>query len=245
VSAQQRRATRFFWTVLLSATTVSIAGNAVHAVLNTTAVPTALAAAVATVPPLVLVGSTEGVALLVRARRGSSVAYWCALAMTALLAACAFVLSFDALQDLATRAGIDRQLAWLWPIAIDASIAQCTVALLSLSRGGHNRPAVAQGSSWYRGGIDDDGTQELVTATGADRHDDPAALPASALVPEASALVDEGVTKQSPEVVTEVLRRHRSGQRAGSIATEMKLHHSTVNRLLNASHRRGSEASIH
>lgn len=243
--AQQRRATRFFWTVLLSATTVSIAGNAVHAVLNTTAVPTVLAAAVATVPPLVLVGSTEGVATLVRARRGSSVAYWCALAMTALLAACAFVLSFDALQDLATRAGIDRQLAWLWPIAIDASIAQCTVALLSLSRGGHMQAAVAQqGSSWHPGGIDD-GTRELVTATEADRHDDPAGMPASVLAPEAAALVEEGVTKQSREVVSEVLRRHRAGQRVGSIATDMKLHHSTVNRLLNASHRRSSEASTY
>ncbi|MDT5369527.1 MAG: hypothetical protein QOC62_3958, partial [Mycobacterium sp.] len=40
-----RRAVRFFWTVLIMASAASIAGNAVHATLNATAVPPVVAAA--------------------------------------------------------------------------------------------------------------------------------------------------------------------------------------------------------
>ncbi|WP_136623313.1 DUF2637 domain-containing protein [Mycobacterium attenuatum] len=191
-------------------------------------------------------GSTEGVAMLVRARRGSSMAYWCALAMTALLAACAFVLSFDALQDLATRAGIDPRLAWLWPIAIDASIAQCTVALLSLTRDGHTAdPTPATPEILRRAGEIDGNTRELEARAAAGHRNGHGADSVSVPVPEAAALAEEGVTKQPPEVISEVLRRHRAGQRVGSIATDMKLHHSTVNRLLNASHRRSTENSTY
>lgn len=45
---------------------------------------------------------------------------------------CAFVLSFDALRDLAIRSGIRAELAWLWPLAVDVTIAQATIALLAL-----------------------------------------------------------------------------------------------------------------
>ncbi|ORW17166.1 hypothetical protein AWC17_13280 [Mycobacterium nebraskense] len=230
------RAKRFFWAVLLCATAVSIGGNAAHAMLKTMGVPSALGAAVATVPPLVLLASTEGVAMLVRARRGSSAAYWCALSMTGLLAVCAFVLSFNALQDLAARAGIDHRLAWLWPIAVDASIAQCTVALLSLSRQQSTAP-VSSATVAMRAAIAAEVAEESTSAAGAVESADPNGA-AVAAVPEAAALVEEGVTKQPPEVVAEVLARHRSGQKAGHIATQMNLHHSTVNRLLNASHKR-------
>ena len=41
--------------------------------------------------------SASGVALLVRTRTAGAT-YWCALAMTLLLAVCAFVLSFDAIR---------------------------------------------------------------------------------------------------------------------------------------------------
>lgn len=81
-----------------------------------------------------LLASTEGVSLLLRTRERGSAIHRCALAMTVLLAACAFVLAFDALRDLAIRSGIRAHLAWLWPIAVDVTIAHATVALLSLSR---------------------------------------------------------------------------------------------------------------
>lgn len=231
------RAKRFFWAVLLCATAVSIGGNAAHAMLKTMGVPSGLGAAVATVPPLVLLASTEGVAMLVRARRGSSAAYWCALSMTGLLAVCAFVLSFNALQDLAARAGIDHRLAWLWPIAVDASIAQCTVALLSLSRQQSTAP-VSSATVAMRAAIGSQVAEASTSAAGAVESADGGLERVPTAEPEAAALVEEGVTKQPPEVVAEVLARHRSGQKAGHIATQMNLHHSTVNRLLNASHKR-------
>lgn len=230
MAPQQRAATRFFWTVLFLATGVSIAGNAIHATLNTTSVPAALAAAVATVPPLVLLASTEGVSMLVRAHRSSSAAYWCALAMTALLALCAFVLSFDALQDLATRAGIRAELAWLWPIAVDASIAQCTVALLSLSR--DRAPgellSVSEDSLLYNEFHDNEDGLNLVAGV----------EPDDVLRRVAKEIIEDGSTKQSPEVIAEILQRSNSGQRPSQVAQGMKLHHSTVNRVLNEAHKR-------
>jgi ESX secretion system protein EccA len=78
------RAARFFWTVLIAATCASIAGNAVHATLHATTAPPAVAAVVATAPPLVLLASTEGVSLLLRTRDHRTATHRCALAMTIL-----------------------------------------------------------------------------------------------------------------------------------------------------------------
>ena len=63
--------------------------------------------------------------------------------MTVLPAVCAFVLPFDPLHDLAIRSGIRTQPAWLWFIAVDVTIAQSTVAGLSLSRATTTAPALA------------------------------------------------------------------------------------------------------
>jgi hypothetical protein len=125
-------ASRFFWLWLFTATSMSVAGNVTHAIINAPRGEVALAAAAAVVPPAVLLGSTHSVAVLVKTRRlGAS--YWCALLMTVALAGCAFVLSFDALRDLAVSLGFHPDTAWLWPVAIDVSIAQSTLALLTLS----------------------------------------------------------------------------------------------------------------
>jgi hypothetical protein len=125
-------ASRFFWLWLFTATSMSVAGNVTHAIINAPRGAVALAAAAAVVPPAVLLGSTHSVAVLVKTRRlGAS--YWCALLMTVALAGCAFVLSFDALRDLAVSLGFHPDTAWLWPVAIDVSIAQSTLALLTLS----------------------------------------------------------------------------------------------------------------
>jgi hypothetical protein len=130
--ASTRGATRFFWIWLTMATSVSVAGNVAHAVLTAPGGTVRLAAAAAVVPPAVLLGSTHSVALLVRARRVGFM-YWCALAMTIALAGCAFVLSFDALRDLVVALGMSPDRAWLWPVAIDVSIANSTLSLLSLA----------------------------------------------------------------------------------------------------------------
>src|ERR1700737_3848699 len=125
-------ASRFFWLWLFTATSMSVAGNVTHAIINAPSGAVALAAAAAVVPPAVLLGSTHSVAVLVKTRRLGA-RYWCALLMTVALAGCAFVLSFDALRDLAVSLGFHPDTAWLWPVAIDVSIAQSTLALLTLA----------------------------------------------------------------------------------------------------------------
>jgi hypothetical protein len=55
--------------------------------------------------------------------------------MTAALAGCAFVLSFDSLYALAADwAGYRRGVAWVRPLSIDLSIAVSTLALVALAR---------------------------------------------------------------------------------------------------------------
>jgi hypothetical protein len=113
---------------LIAASGASVVGNIAHAVL---AHPghAQIAALAAVVPPAVAVAATHGVALLVRART-TGATYWCALTMTVVLAAGAFVLNFDALRELAlTWAGFPPATAWLWPVVIDLGIAQSTLAL--------------------------------------------------------------------------------------------------------------------
>ena len=111
-AARQRRgAARFFWTWLIVATSMSVAGNVAHAVLHAATGTVALAAGAALVPPLVLLAATHSIAVLVRTRAGGLI-YWCALLMTLALASCAFVLSFDALRSLAVFLGLPEAIAW-------------------------------------------------------------------------------------------------------------------------------------
>lgn len=133
--ALRARVLRFFWTVLLVSAGLSIAGNAVHAVL-TSAPGLSLAiisAVVATVPPIVLLAATHGAALLAKVG-GTSTTQWIAFVMTVFLAALAFMLSFDKLEGLAALAGVRPGHAWMLPLMIDGSITQATVAVFALSR---------------------------------------------------------------------------------------------------------------
>jgi hypothetical protein len=112
-----------------------IAGNAAHSPVATDlAVPAPVAVGVAVAPTNHRDGLDRGLSLLVRSGRRSKVTSRLALMMTAFHAVVAFALSFEALQDLAVRSGIPKMLAWLWPLIIDVSIAQATLALLALWR---------------------------------------------------------------------------------------------------------------
>lgn len=131
-----KSAARFFWGVLAFATTMSISGNVAHALLHAqgdSQLMLGVAATVALIPPSVLLLATHSVSLLVRTRSSGAV-YWSAVAITVVLAAFAFRLSFDALKELAISTGVRDGIAWLWPLSVDLTIAQATVALLSLSR---------------------------------------------------------------------------------------------------------------
>lgn len=104
-SARSSRAHTFFWAVLITAAAVSVTGNATQAVLHDTQVP-AVAAVVAVIPPLALLAAVHGVSVLSRAHAHARGTYLLATAMTVLIAAGAFWLSFTALRSLAITAGI-------------------------------------------------------------------------------------------------------------------------------------------
>ena len=61
---------------------------------------------------------------------------WATAAGVVGLAAGGFTLSFAALRDLATRSGIDPQLAFLWPLIVDGFIVVATAAAFALKRRG-------------------------------------------------------------------------------------------------------------
>jgi Protein of unknown function (DUF2637) len=254
--APTRGAVRFFWVWLLVATGVSVAGNVAHAVLTAPMGTVRLAAAAAVVPPAVLLGSTHSVALLVRAHR-VGLHYWCALAMTFALAGCAFVLSFDALRDLAVALGMPADRAWLWPIAIDVSIANSTLALLSLAppraasqpadhraaatRGTQSKPAGRSAASNRAdasdaapapGGAAVTSARRALAAVpdGAVDSVDPAML--MAWQATAAELVRSGVTSKDPQVVAAVLAEHAAGTSRGTIGRRLAIHHQTVGRIL-------------
>jgi hypothetical protein len=135
----RRHALWFFWMWLLFATVVSIGGNVIHAWMTAPEAHLKLLAAVAAaVPPAVLLGSTHSVALLIRTRRRGyrrvdAFVLGGALLLTVGVAVCAFAMSFFSLRDLIIMLGMSRDIAWLWPIAVDLSLICSTLALLSLT----------------------------------------------------------------------------------------------------------------
>ncbi len=245
-------AARFFWTVLVVAAVASIGGNVTHAILKAGSGPMVMvAAAVAMVPPIVLLAATHSVGLLVRTRSSGPI-YWAALAMTVGLAGCAFALSFDSLWELAVNAGVGRGIAWLWPLSIDVSIAQATLALLSLTR----RRAAEQTPTKAAGEQSTSSPAALapISAPSAARHQEVATLnghprrtdtPIRAVRPlavstatdwsdVADTLVRDGVTTKSITEVVEALQLWELGTPPNTIARRLGLHRDTVTKITTA-----------
>ncbi|QXN73813.1 hypothetical protein SEA_SOSEPH_70 [Mycobacterium phage SoSeph] len=130
-------AVRYFRGWLAAAVATSILGNVAHALLSDAGSPT-IAAAIAFLLPLGLLGSTHGVHKLVAAGivgRAYTAALWISVATVV----AAFALSFVALAELAAQwAGIPVFIAWLVPVFVDLSITGCTVALFALSDAARN-----------------------------------------------------------------------------------------------------------
>ncbi|AON96724.1 DNA binding domain protein [Mycobacterium phage Gengar] len=125
-------AVRYFRGWLAAAVATSILGNVAHALLSDAGSPT-IAAAIAFLLPLGLLGSTHGVHKLVAAGIVGR-AYTSALWISVATVVAAFALSFVALAELAAQwAGIPVFIAWLVPVFVDLSITGCTVALFALS----------------------------------------------------------------------------------------------------------------
>ncbi len=140
-SGEDVRTTRahiFFWTELCAAAAVSVAGNATQAVLHTSS-PPVVAAVVAVIPPLALLAAVHGVALLARAHTVSPTAQRAATSLTVVIAGAAFWMSFTALRALAITAGVPAAEAWLWPLIVEGSMTQSTMALLTLAHAGPPR----------------------------------------------------------------------------------------------------------
>ncbi|MGW5111444.1 DUF2637 domain-containing protein [Nocardia sp. NPDC004123] len=127
------RAHAYFWWELATAAAISITGNATHAALHAQALPL-LAAAVAIVPPIALLAAVHAVTILLRAHAHTRLIHALAILMTVLIAAGAFSLSFTALRDLAGTTGVPATEAWLWPLIIEGSMTQASVAVLALAR---------------------------------------------------------------------------------------------------------------
>ncbi|WNM68372.1 membrane protein [Mycobacterium phage Tierra] len=126
-------ATRFFRGWLAAGTSASILGNVTHALLDSDAGSPVVAAALAAVAPLALLGATHGVHKLVQSRIIGG-AYVASLWITVAVASSAFALSFAALRELAVVwGGVAPAIAFLVPLVIDLSITGSTIALLALS----------------------------------------------------------------------------------------------------------------
>ena len=87
-----RRAVRFFWSLLIGATAVSLIGNIAHAVLSYVP-PIVVQIGAAAAPPIALLAAVHGIALAVRAGASGRVYCW-AISAVAAIGVGAFAVSF-------------------------------------------------------------------------------------------------------------------------------------------------------
>lgn len=248
-----RRARRYFWVWLLLATWVSLSGNVTHAVITAPLDTRWLAAGVAAVPPVALLMSVHGLAVLAKAKASGAVYRWSVTATSA-LALGAFLLSFVALRDLAVIAGIRPRLAPVLPLVIDLAIAVATLALVAIGdKPARRSPAAGRSvdatamprSSTKRasrgsvGGLGATDTRDEHTPL----QEDGAKVPKDRAHQEIAAeLVDAKLTRQPVDVVASILAAHEGGAPLNRIAKDLKVHHSAVSRVINASGQRSLEA---
>ena len=124
------RAVRFFWGLLIGATTVSLIGNVAHAVLPY--IPRIVVQiGAAAMPPIALLATVHGIALAVRAGASGRVYSW-AVSAVAAIGVGAFAVSFLALSDLMQAIGYSSATAWIFPAIIDTAVAVSTLMLVAL-----------------------------------------------------------------------------------------------------------------
>ncbi|MBY0290779.1 MAG: DUF2637 domain-containing protein [Mycobacteriaceae bacterium] len=140
-----RRAVRFFWCLLICATTVSLIGNIAHALLLYLP-PIVIQIGAAAVPPIALLAAVHGIGLAVRAGASGSV-YRSAVSAVAVIGVGAFAVSFLALRDLMQAIGYSSATAWVFPAIIDTAVAVSTVMLVALGDKPARRSSTARRSS--------------------------------------------------------------------------------------------------
>ncbi|WP_405132912.1 DUF2637 domain-containing protein [Nocardia sp. NBC_01388] len=219
---------------------VSIGGNAAHAVLHAQSLPV-VAAAVAIVPPFALLAAVHGVTVLLRAHARSRAIHLLATLMTALIAAGAFSLSFTALRDLAIVAGIPEPEAWIWPMIIEGSMTQATLALLALAHTPASRAhAVHSPHSAHGDSVKSDACDHLSSETAA-------SAPSDVRTPDepditgtdpwtrvaAKVCANDPAHRRDPVLVARILAAHHNdGRNPSQIAHELNRSRSSVSRIL-------------
>ncbi len=123
------------WVVLGVFSVLSIVGNALHAFESGAgSLDPRLSAAIATIAPITLLASTHS--LVLHRRDFTGWTRGAAMAITFLIASASFVLSFSALWELATMAGIPSDRSWLMAVIIDAMVIQSTMSLVLAAASG-------------------------------------------------------------------------------------------------------------
>lgn len=117
----------WFGSTLLASTVVSLAGNIGYTLIARPNAYTAVSIAVAAVAPLGLAAAVHSVGVAARAR-GTVRAV--VLTAVTVVAASAFVLSFEALAGLARLVGHTGWTAYLLPVVVDVMVAASTTALV-------------------------------------------------------------------------------------------------------------------
>lgn len=250
------RAVRFFWSWLAGATTVSLVGNVAHAVLTASPSTRWLAAAVAAVPPTVLLASVHGIAVLAKTSASGRV-YRAAVAATTALALGAFLLSFVALRDLAVLAHIPRRLAFVLPLVIDLAIGVATLALVAVGdkptrratqRAAQpqvsNRPATPTAPRQApsaaptvappapRTTSPDAPSTPRAAPSSASQGSPDAAVPAPEVVALAERIVSSKSVRQPVGVVARILMLSETETRKNVISERVGVHHSVVTKVM-------------
>ncbi|WP_164480932.1 DUF2637 domain-containing protein [Mycolicibacterium nivoides] len=158
ISDPLREVRAILWTLLISATVASIAGNIAHTVIVhglhwATIGPVVLAL----LGPTALLGLFHLMAAWARVQGAGLAIFWFYLLAIIGLASAAFRLSFAALRDLALHYNYGRFDAALFPLILDGLIAVCTVGLVAATRPRRKekraaRPSIPQRvRTWWRG----------------------------------------------------------------------------------------------
>jgi len=250
------RAVRFFWCLLIGATTVSLIGNVARAVLPYLP-PVAVQIGAAAVPPVVLLAALHGIALAVRA--GASGRIYCvAVGAVAVIGLGAFAMSFLALTSLAQAIGYSSTTAWIFPAIIDTAVAVGTLMLVALgdkparrtrtvttpatthiptsrslgevaaqgAKGHVNGPAMAMGRVATSASAQPDPAQTVRDSAQTDATEVDAEL--------ASELIASGVTTQPVETVIAVLAESRDGASINAAAKASGINYRTAQRIVQA-----------
>jgi hypothetical protein len=240
IQKNHRRAVRFFWCLLIGATTVSLVGNIAHAVLPYLS-HIVIQIGAAGVPPIALLAAAHGIALAVRAGASGRVYRW-AVSAVAAIGVGAFAVSFLALRDLTRVIGYSSATAWIFPAMVDTTVAVSTLMLVALGDKPARRARTVTTPANTTTGARAQTVQAKRVQTSASVQPDPAPTVQDSEQTEAtqvdadlaSELIASGVTTQPVETVIAVLAAIRDGASINAAARASGINYRTAQRIVEA-----------